>query len=149
MIALEKKLDIKVSERCKILRISSTYRQDDMADKASISKIENGKYKCGDNFITDTVLKEYSILFNIYKEEIIFGKKDEFEELLLIFFFDLFRLISRRDLRKGGNKTKYYNKDTFDDVDVEIQSAVISCPYTKVVIPLYSLINYTKGANKQ
>ncbi|MDT2801786.1 hypothetical protein [Vagococcus lutrae] len=45
MIDLEKKLVTKVSDRCKKLRKNSTYRQDDIADKASISKIENGKYK--------------------------------------------------------------------------------------------------------
>lgn len=126
MIDLEKNLVATISERCKKLRESSTYRQDDIADKASISKIENGKYKRGENFITDTVLEEYSTTFNISKEEIIFGKKDEFEELLLNFFFDLFRLISRRDLSKDGEKTKYYKEGAFDDLDVEIQRAVIS-----------------------
>ena len=126
MIDLEKNLVVTISERCKKLRASSTYRQDDIADKASISKIENGKYKRGENFITDTVLEEYSTTFNISKEEIIFGKKDEFEELLLYFFFDLFRLISRRDLSKDGEKTKYYKEGAFDDLDVEIQRAVIS-----------------------
>jgi transcriptional regulator with XRE-family HTH domain/ribosomal protein L31E len=108
------------------LRTSSTYRQDDIADKASISKIENGKYKSGDNFITDTVLEEYSTIFNISKEEIIFGKEDEFEELLLDFFFDLFRLISRRDLSEDINNPKYYREGAFDVLDIEIQRAVIS-----------------------
>ncbi|WP_368739617.1 helix-turn-helix domain-containing protein [Enterococcus casseliflavus] len=126
MIDLEKKLVTKVSERCKKLRTSSTYRQDDIADKASISKIENGKYKSGDNFITDTVLEEYSTIFNISKEEIIFGKEDEFEELLLDFFFDLFRLISRRDLSEDINNPKYYREGAFDVLDIEIQRAVIS-----------------------
>ena len=126
MIDLEKKLVTKVSERCKKLRTSSTYRQDDIADKASISKIENGKYKSGDNFITDTVLEEYSTIFNISKEEIIFGKEDEFEELLLDFFFDLFRLISRRDLSEDMNNPKYYREGAFDVLDIEIQRAVIS-----------------------
>jgi transcriptional regulator with XRE-family HTH domain/ribosomal protein L31E len=125
MIDLEKKLVTKVSERCKKLRTSSTYRQDDIADKASISKIENGKYKSGDNFITDTVLEEYSTIFNISKEEIIFGKEDEFEELLLDFFFDLFRLISRRDLSEDINNPKYYREGAFDVLDIEIQRAVI------------------------
>lgn len=126
MIDLEKKLVTKVSERCKKLRTSSTYRQDDIADKASISKIENGKYKSGDNFITGTVLEEYSTTFNISKEEIIFGKEDEFEELLLDFFFDLFRLISRRDLSEDMNNPKYYREGAFDVLDIEIQRAVIS-----------------------
>lgn len=99
MIDLEGKLVATISERCKKLRANSTYRQDDIADKASISKIENGKYKSGDNFITDTVLEEYSTTFNISKDEIIFGKEDEFEELLFDFFFDLFRLISRKEFR--------------------------------------------------
>lgn len=35
MIDLEKKLVTKVSEWCKKLRTSSSYRQDDIADKAS------------------------------------------------------------------------------------------------------------------
>lgn len=126
MIDLEKKLVETISERCKKLRANSTFRQDDIADKASISKIENGKYKAGDNFITDTVLEEYSTTFNISKEEIIFGKEDDFEELLSSLFFSLFRLISRRDLSKDMNNTKYYREGAFNDLDIEIQRAVIS-----------------------
>ena len=126
MIDLEKKLVETISERCKKLRANSTFRQDDIADKASISKIENGKYKAGDNFITDTVLEEYSTTFNISKEEIIFGKEDDFEELLSGLFFSLFRLISRRDLSKDMNNTKYYREGAFNDLDIEIQRAVIS-----------------------
>lgn len=58
MINLEKDLVPIISESCKKLRANSTYRQDDIADKASICKIENGKYKPGENFITDTFLEE-------------------------------------------------------------------------------------------
>ena len=56
------------------------------------------KYNEGDNFITHTVLEVYEITFNISKEEIIFGSESEFEELLLGFFSNMFRLVSRRNL---------------------------------------------------
>jgi hypothetical protein len=58
------------------------------------------KYNEGDNFITHTVLEAYEITFNINisKEEIIFGSESEFEELLLGFFSNMFRLVSRRNL---------------------------------------------------
>lgn len=76
-----------ISKRCTDLRRNSGFRQDEIADKSSISKIENMKYNEGDNFITHTVLEACEITFNISKDEIIFGSESEFEEFLLGFSY--------------------------------------------------------------
>ncbi|EIA20725.1 hypothetical protein [Listeria fleischmannii] len=123
MIDLEEKLVSKIAERCENLRKNTTYRQDDIADKASISKIENAKYASGDNFITDTVLESYSAIFNISKEEIIFGNEEEIEKLLEELFEDLFRLISRRPL---DTDMSYYREGAYNALDVEVQKAVVN-----------------------
>lgn len=123
MIDLEGKLVSKIAERCEKIRKSTTYRQDDIADKASISKIENAKYESGDNFITDTVLESYSTVFNMSKEEIIFGNEEEIEELLEELFMDLFRLISRRPL---DTDMSYYRVGAYNALDVEVQKAVVN-----------------------
>ena len=123
MFNFETELVESISKRCTDLRSNSSFRQDDIADKSAISKIENMKYNEGDNFITHTVLEAYEITFNISKEEIIFGSESEFEELLLGFFNNMFRLVSRRNLDVDMHR---YKKGAFSQLDIKLQRAVIA-----------------------
>ncbi|MGU7948544.1 hypothetical protein ACS6YS_02325 [Streptococcus suis] len=49
MFNFETELVESISKRCTDLRSNSSFRQDDIADKSAISKIENMKYNEGDN----------------------------------------------------------------------------------------------------
>lgn len=112
-----------ISNRCCNLRSNSSFNQDDIADKGAISRIENAKYSPGDNFISHTVLESYELAFNVTKEEIIFGSAQELEELLFDFFYDMFRLVARRDLTVDLDR---YKKGAFSPLDIKLQKAVIS-----------------------
>ncbi|HZH62250.1 MAG TPA: hypothetical protein VEY70_22325 [Metabacillus sp.] len=92
MIDLEAYLVPKIAERCKKLRKSHG-----LSDKASVSRIEKGGIPNSGNFITETVLFDYTNTFDMNSEEIIFGNSDELEETLEWIFDRLFKLVIHKN----------------------------------------------------
>lgn len=124
MFDFELKLVDGISKRSLDLRNSKKVSQDFIFDRSTISKIENMKYKRGENFISLTVLDCYTKLFQISKEEFIFGTDKEIEELLERYFYDMVRLIARRNLEIDAykyNKNLHYNEDIY----IKVQKAAI------------------------
>ena len=75
MINLETFLVPKIAQRCKKLRESYGLKMELISDKAAISRIEKEICPKSGNFITETVLLNYTDIFELSPEEIIFGKK--------------------------------------------------------------------------
>ncbi|SEN16240.1 hypothetical protein SAMN04487786_3303 [Paenisporosarcina quisquiliarum] len=125
MIDLEAYLIPKIAERCKILRMNIGFPMERMSDKASISRIEKGVVPKSGNFITETVLFDYTNVFDKAPEEIIFGSSEEFEETLEWLFTKLFRLIRIKDLTTDSDLYR-----GLDNIDIESQKAVLSMAET-------------------
>jgi len=125
MIDLEAYLVLKIAERCKALRLNSGISMERIADRSSVSRIENAKIPKIGNFITETVLLEYANLFNKSPKEIIFGNERELEETLEWLFGKMFRLIRLKNL---DTDIDLYNGK--DNIDVTIQKAVLSMAET-------------------
>lgn len=125
MIDLEAYLVLKIAERCKALRLNSGISMDRIADRSSVSRIENAKIPKVGNFITETVLLEYANLFNKSPKEIIFGNEKELEETLEWLFGKMFRLIRLKNL---DTDIDLYNGK--DNIDVTIQKAALSLAET-------------------
>lgn len=94
MIDLEKLLIIRISSRFKELR-QQKYRKispDLIANgqKSAILRIEQGKNADSGNFISDTLLDSYAKYFNLQKNELIFGREDEFEKDIKLIFYEMF-----------------------------------------------------------
>lgn len=113
----------KIAERCKKLRVDLGLPMERISDRSTISRIERGKVR--GNFITETVLLDYTNVFDKAPEEIIFGNSDEFEETLEWLFTNLFKLINHKDLTTDLDL--YEDKD---NIDIESQKAMLSMAET-------------------
>lgn len=122
MINFENSLIPKISQRCYELRIHTSFAQGDVSDKASVIRIEKGENIKTRNFISDKVLTDYSIAFNVSKEEIIFGNNDDFEELLHDWFSIIFQLILLRNL---DDDISCYEGEGYEELDKKVQKSVI------------------------
>ncbi|ATP41700.1 hypothetical protein CSE16_17600 [Solibacillus sp. R5-41] len=123
MIDLEAYLVPKIAERCKKLRVDLGFPMERISDRSDISRIERGKIR--GNFITETVLLDYTTIFDKAPEEIIFGSSEEFEETLKWLFTNLFKLINLKDLTTDSDL--YEGKD---NIDIESQKAMLSMAET-------------------
>ncbi|MFK4327520.1 transcriptional regulator with XRE-family HTH domain [Bacillus sp. RC97] len=121
MIDLEAHLVPIIAERCKKLRESYGFTMEKISDKATVSRIEKGKNTKSGNFITETVLFDYTNTFEKTPEEIIFGNLDELEEILEWIFDRLFALSMRKNLTTDAS---LYGDIT--DTDIEAQKAVLA-----------------------
>lgn len=121
MIDLEKSLAPLIAERCKKLREEFNFSMEKVSDKSSVSRIEKAVIPKSGNFITETVLFDYTNAFGKSSEEIIFGNTDEFEQTLLLIFEQSFRLIRLKNLA-----TDSYLYDNIDNFDLELQKSSIS-----------------------
>lgn len=132
MIDFEKKNIMERSIVLKKIRISMGYTMDMISlNRSSISRIENGIIaKNNRNFISYTILKDYSDAFGMTFVEIIFGNEVELENNIKWIFIQTFKLILYRDLES--------NLHVYNDVDsnqIKLQKAVISIAQ---YIPRYS-----------
>lgn len=125
MIDLEAYLIPKIAERCKKFRMDIGFPMEKISDKASVSRIEKEIVPKSGNFITETVLFDYSNVFSKTPEEIIFGSSEEFEETLVWLFTKLIRSIRLKDLTIDSN---LYGG--IDNIDIESQKAVLSMAET-------------------
>lgn len=121
MIDLEKSLAPLIAERCKKLRESYNFSMEKVSDKSSVSRIEKAIIPKSGNFITETVLFDYTTAFDKSSEEIIFGNTEEFEQTLLLIFEESFRLIRLKNLATDSHL--YNNIDNFD---LEFQKSSLS-----------------------
>ncbi|HEE9035376.1 TPA: helix-turn-helix transcriptional regulator [Bacillus cereus] len=121
MIDLEVYLVPKIAERCKKLRESHGFTMEKMSDKSSVSRIENGKITKSGNFITETVLFDYTNTFDKTPEEIIFGNVYELEDTLEWVFDGLFALITCKNFTTDAG---LYIGVT--DTYIEAQKAVLA-----------------------
>lgn len=122
MIDVQTLLIPQIQERCKRLRSHGELRMEDISDKSTISRIENGHVPKSDNFITDTVLLDYVHTFDISPQELIFGSDTELEALLNEIFHLLFRSIKYHDL--SSTKGKRY--EDFQHIHKQGQKACIA-----------------------
>lgn len=121
MINLETFLVPKIAQRCKKLRESYGLKMELISDKAAISRIEKEICPKSGNFITETVLLNYSDIFELPPEEIIFGNSEELEETLGWIFDRLFFSIRQKNL---STDSILYNN--VDRVSITSQKAVLS-----------------------
>ncbi|WLG16656.1 helix-turn-helix domain-containing protein [Bacillus cereus] len=121
MIDLEAYLIPKISNRCKKMRESHGFTMEKISDKSSVSRIEKGKNTKSGNFITETVLFDYTNTFDKTPEEIIFGNSNELEEILEWIFDRLFALSTRKNFTTDA---RLYRGIT--DTDIEAQKAVLA-----------------------
>lgn len=121
MIDLEKSLAPLIAERCKKLREEYNFSMEKVSDKSSVSRIEKALIPKSGNFITETVLFDYTNAFGKSSEEIIFGNTDEFEQTLLLIFEQSFRLIRFKNLA-----TDSYLYNNIDNFDLELQKSSLS-----------------------
>lgn len=121
MVDVELYLVSRIAKRSISLRKTYGLSMEKLSDKASVSRIEKKGMPESKNFITETVLSDYVNSFNITKEEIIFGKANEIEELLEWLFFNFFMLIRFRDLTIDS---ELYSD--IDNLDIETQKKVLS-----------------------
>lgn len=121
MIDLEKSLAPLIAERCKKLREDYKFTMEKVSDKSSVSRLERVIIPKSGNFITDTVLFDYTTTFDKSSEEIIFGNSEEFEQILLWIFEQSFRLIIHKNLATDSD---LYNN--IDSIDLELQKSSLS-----------------------
>ncbi|MFF2178010.1 hypothetical protein ACFVT8_16350 [Lysinibacillus sp. NPDC058147] len=121
MIDLEKSLAPLIAERCKKLREEYNFSMEKVSDKSSVSRIEKAAIPKSGNFITETVLFDYTNAFGKSSEEIIFGNTKEFEQTLLLIFEQSFRLIRLKNLA-----TDSYLYNNIDNFDIELQKSSLS-----------------------
>jgi len=125
MIDLEKRLAPLIAERCKKLREEYGFSMEKVSDKSSVSRIEKALIPNSGNFITETVLSEYTTAFNKSPKEIIFGNTKEFEETLEWIFIQLIILICYKDLITDVDLDQ-----SVDNVEIESQRAMLSMAET-------------------
>lgn len=121
MINVEERLVPLISDRLKALRLTHGKTMDNVSNKSSVSRIEKGKKLGNTNFISNTVLLDYTTTFNLSPKEIIFGQEEDIEELVRDIFYTLFYNIKRQDLVKYSH---LYNNVT--DTVQTAQKAMIS-----------------------
>ena len=112
MSFFEDELIKKVSVRFRELRGSRQIETISYGQKSTIKRIESGKNIKSGNFIPDSLLEDYSQVFNIKKVRLIFGTDSEIEELLEITFDNYFQEILSK--KKINDELDNFNKSFID-----------------------------------
>ena len=87
-LSIETELICDISKRFKKLR-GNTPADLISTQKGTVNRIENGKNTTSGNFVTYSILCEYSDYFGIEKERLIFGNDKELELILKKIFLKL------------------------------------------------------------
>ena len=102
MSYFEKELIKRVSVRFRNLRGSRKIGTISSGQVSTIKRIESGKNTNSGNFIPDSLLYDYSQIFNIKKSTLIFGTDSEIENLLEITFDNYFQeILSKKKINDG------------------------------------------------
>ena len=112
MSFFEDELIKKVSVRFRELRGSRQIETISSGQVSTIKRIESGKNIKSGNFIPDSLLEDYSRIFNIKKDRLIFGTDSEIEELLEITFDNYFQEILSK--KKINDELDNFNKSFID-----------------------------------
>lgn len=112
MSFFEDELIKRVSVRFRELRGSRQIETISYGQKSTIKRIESGKNVKSGNFIPDSLLEDYSRIFNIKKVRLIFGTDSEIEELLKITFDNYFQEILSK--KKINDELDNFNKSFID-----------------------------------
>lgn len=112
MSYFEKELIKRVSLRFRDLRGSRQIETISSGQVSTIKRIESGKNIKSGNFIPDSLLEDYSRIFNIKKVRLIFGTDSEIEELLEITFDNFFKEILSK--RKINDELDNFSKSFID-----------------------------------
>lgn len=112
MSFFEDELIKRVSVRFRALRGSRQIETISYGQKSTIKRIESGKNVKSGNFIPDSLLEDYSRIFNIKKIRLIFGTDSEIEELLKITFDNYFQEILSK--KKINDELDNFNKSFID-----------------------------------
>lgn len=112
MSFFEDELIKKVSVRFRDLRGSRQIETISSGQVSTIKRIESGKNIKSGNFIPDSLLEDYSRIFNIKKVRLIFGTDIEIEELLEISFDNYFQEILSK--KKINDELDNFNKSFID-----------------------------------
>ncbi|EME3512131.1 hypothetical protein Q7177_002746, partial [Enterococcus faecium] len=126
MLDLEKILREMISARFKDLRKNTPSELISNGQKTAINRIENGINPKSGNFVSETLLEDYSEYFGIEKSELIFGDKMLLELTLYHMFAQIFYSIVPDDneIGIGIDRTKIQN-----DIDPEIIEAFLELFY--------------------
>lgn len=126
MLDLEKILREMISARFKDLRKNTPSELISNGQKTAINRIENGVNPKSGNFVSETLLEDYSEYFGIEKSELIFGDKMLLELTLYHMFAQIFYSIVPDDneIGIGIDRTKVQN-----DIDPEIIEAFLELFY--------------------
>lgn len=102
MSYFEKELIKRVSLRFRNIRGSRKIGTISSGQVSTIKRIESGKNTNSGNFIPDSLLYDYSQIFNIKKSTLIFGTDSEIENLLEITFDNYFQeILSKKKINDG------------------------------------------------
>lgn len=101
MVDLEELIIFNISSRFKELR-ETKYQKlspDLIANgqKSAILRIEKGENTTSRNFISDTLLDNYSQYFIMSKKDLIFGTNEDLEKDLMLIFYEMIRSIVLSD----------------------------------------------------
>lgn len=102
MSFFEDELIKRVSVRFRELRGSRQIETISYGQKSTIKRIESVKNVKSGNFIPDSLLEDYSRIFNIKKVRLIFGTDSEIENLLEVTFDNYFQeILSKKKINDG------------------------------------------------
>lgn len=90
MLDIETILRAMVSRRFKELRRCTPAELISNGQKTAINRIEQEKNPKSGNFVTDTLLDDYSTYFSLEKKRLIFGDDSEIEDILCAIFIQIF-----------------------------------------------------------
>ncbi len=112
MSFFEDELIKKVSVRFRELRGSRQIETISYGQKSTIKRIESGKNIKSGNFIPDSLLEDYSRIFKIKKDRLIFGTDNEIADLLESTFYNYFQEILLN--RKVSGNLCEFNRSFID-----------------------------------
>lgn len=112
MSFFEDELIKKVSVRFRELRGSRQIETISYGQKSTVKRIESGKNIKSGNFIPDSLLEDYSRIFKIKKDRLIFGTDSEIADLLESTFYNYFQEILLN--RKVSGNLCEFNRSYID-----------------------------------
>lgn len=112
MSFFEDQLIKKVSVRFRELRGSRQIETISYGQKSTVKRIESGKNIKSGNFIPDSLLEDYSRVFKIKKDRLIFGTDNEIADLLESTFYNYFQEILLN--RKVSGNLCEFNRSYID-----------------------------------